>query len=252
MLHSKINDKRLRVLESYVKEVGHDIASSVQSTISKLRNISRGKLDFELSKIKAKEAEEEILSIYRVAENLGFVVDPNYNIKDGGDFNLYESISDVIKQFKSEADERHIEIVLRSSNLLLNVWGDDKAIESAVSQYLINAVKYAHGSSTININIEEDDNNVTVIVINRGIPVHAAEVAKIWEFGFRGSNALDRHVNGSGIGLFTVKKIVTAHGGSVNIRVGGESRSITTFSFSIPKNNILAKTKLLIKETSNY
>jgi len=33
---------RLSVLEKFVKEVGHDIASSVQATISNLSNIAKG------------------------------------------------------------------------------------------------------------------------------------------------------------------------------------------------------------------
>jgi hypothetical protein len=57
---------RLKTLESYVKEVGHDIASAVQATVAKLGLIYRGYFKGESALKKVKEAEEEIMSAYSI------------------------------------------------------------------------------------------------------------------------------------------------------------------------------------------
>jgi signal transduction histidine kinase len=71
------------------------------------------------------------------------------------------------------------------------------------------------------------------------------ETDQIWEFGYRGEGALERHVNGAGIGLYTVKKIVSAHGGNVSARGRRTDPNIVTFTFSIPKEKFFDKPKLL-------
>jgi len=60
------------------------------------------------------------------------------------------------------------------------------------------------------------------------------EELHMWEFGFRGKRALELHVNGSGIGLYTVKKIVLAHGGRYWCTVAREAENVVTFLFAIP------------------
>jgi signal transduction histidine kinase len=239
----------LSILQDYVKEVGHDIASSVQSTISKLNNISSGEYSGVQAQKKAKEAEVEILGVYRIAENLGFAVDPNYNIHEGAYFNIIESAKNIAVQYESEAAERHIRIDVVSDSTDLIVWGDKRGIESAMGQYLINAIKYSYGSGYIKIIVDLNKDrrgHVLVSVSDKGIPIYNDEKPYIWNFGYRGKNALERHVNGAGIGLFTVKKIIEAHSGKFWVTQSNASGfSIVTFSFSIPQTDILKKSKLL-------
>jgi signal transduction histidine kinase len=61
---------------------------------------------------------------------------------------------------------------------------------------------------------------------------------QIWDFGYRGKLAKELHVNGSGIGLYTVKKIVSAHLGWTD----AESRDGTTeFFIHLPKKAALQR-----------
>lgn len=237
---------RLKTLESYVKEVGHDIASAVQATVAKLGLIYRGYFKGESILKKVKEAEEEIMSAYRVAENLGIVVDPDYNIQEGTDFNLIDAIKTAIEQYRSEANEHHVEIREDYDGIsFIEVWGDRKAIESAVGQYLFNAIKYARGSSYVTVAAFQTHTEAYIRVTDLGIPLRKEEEEHIWDFGFRGQDALERHVNGSGIGLYTVKKIIKAHGGIVAAESSNKDPRIVTFSFKLLKKDILEKTKFL-------
>jgi len=237
--------KNFEILEKYVKEVGHDIASSVQACTAKLHHLASKRFQGEQIYEKAREAENEILSAYRVAENLGITVDPGYNISCGTDFDFIEAVQNVLRQVSSEAEEGHNEIVFNPDVRSLAAWGDQSAIESAISQFLINAIKYSFGSTVINVYAKIDRGVVELTVINNGIELPSSDEEHIWNFGYRGSLALERHVNGSGIGLFTVKKIITAHGGEVFYRRMRGNSKINVFGFKIPIRNILKKSNLL-------
>lgn len=247
LLSKKISDtdaliNRLKALENYVKEVGHDFASSVQSTIPKLNNISKGRYEGKMIFDKAKEAESEIWSAYRHASNLGLVVDPNYTIKAGELFNFLDIVDSVIRQYESETDERHITITNENCNSKINIWGDQEGIATAISHYLLNALKYSFGSSNIKILVSEINSEVDFKIQNRGVKLHPDESIIIWQCGIRGREAYERHVNGCGIGLYTVKKIIKGHGGHVACRTVDDQT--VEFSFRIPKDKSYMK-KLL-------
>jgi len=235
----------LKVMEHYVKEIGHDLASSVQAIIPKLRNVRKGNVYGAVAELKLEEAEEEIMSIYRSADTLGIAIDSNYNIRNGGTFNICDIASFVKQLCSSEAGERDIEIEIRCAEVGVDVWGDSKAIESAITQYMINAIKYSRGSTTIFLDIKEAGEIVTVSVTNVGISIDEELGMQIWGFGVRGRQALERHANGCGIGLFTVKKIILAHGGRVGYEVNGADGKCNTFYFEIPKKDFIQKSQLL-------
>ncbi|MBA4388156.1 MAG: hypothetical protein C0404_09255 [Verrucomicrobia bacterium] len=234
--------KDLRITEHYIKELGHDLASSVQAIISKIRNVRTGQVSGDLALTKLGEVETEIMSIYRSSDTMGITVDPQYNIRDGNDFSVVNAINSVITLCQSEAQERHITIEHESDLSDPIMWGDRKAIESAIIQLVMNAIKYARGSSKIFIRSKSDSQDrIRVSVTNVGISIADDFLPKMWEFGERGREALELHANGSGIGLFTVRKIVVAHGGTVDHTANGPNKGCNTFSFLIPRRDVLKK-----------
>lgn len=230
---------RLEVTERYVKEVGHDIASSVQATLAKLRNISDGLVTGNSIKFKTKEIEAEVWSLYQIAEALDIVVDPDYQVRAPKDFNLNEAIRTVLKHFKSEASERNLSLRFEQSEPTVNIWGDRIGIQQVISQLISNAIKYSLAGSEITIISAERADDLFFTISNRGWPLPPGPDSKrIWDFGYRGKIAKERHVNGSGIGLYTVKKIVSAHHGWVS---ADHQSGITHFSVHLPKKASLRK-----------
>jgi signal transduction histidine kinase len=245
VLAAEETTKHLKIMEFYVKEIGHDIASSVQAIIAKLRTVSKKSYEGQMAIDKIKEAEDEIMAAYRIADTLGITVDPDYNIQSGNDFDIIETINNVIQLCRSEANERHIELRFYYPQHQIIIWGDEKAIQSAITQLLINAIKYGRGASFIKINVKEINETIEISITDLGLPIEEEEKALIWDFGFRGKKSKEYHVNGSGIGLYTVKKITEAHGGSVDVQSQGDSQKLITFYMKLPKRDLLKKSKLL-------
>lgn len=242
MLSVDIQD-RYNTIQVYVKEIGHDIASSVQAILAKLRMVSRGKIVGERAMKKIEEAEEEIMATYRIADTLGITVDPKYNLKSETLFVFSDIIESAIRLCRSEAKERHIEIKYEPMSQIrgVEIVGDDKALQLALIQLIMNAIKYARGSTDIQITLNDLDYSVECSVINVGYGIDEKDYSKLWEFGYRGDAAKEMHVNGSGIGLFTVKKIINAHSGSVGLQLSGISNKRARFYFRVPKTSLNVK-----------
>lgn len=234
LLSASSMKNRLAVMENFVREIGHDLASSVQAVIPKLSNIRRGLIPTAAIPAKLAEAEAEILSAYQTADALGITVDPAYNVGVGDIFELGAVIDYVITLCRAEAAERHIEIQVQVPGSELNAWGDSRGVQIALTHLVLNAIKYGKGASKILITAAETIQDVQLYVQNVGKPLDAEESLRMWDFGWRGQSAREMHVNGSGIGLYTVKKIILAHGGSVGVKPGPRSEVVTLF-FSLPK-----------------
>ncbi len=231
-------EKRLGVTEIFTKEVGHDVASSVQAILAKAKSITQRRVEGETILKRAKEIELEILSIQRLADALGIAVDRNYQVKEWDDFDISDSTMRVSEHFRSEAEERNITITLTNNKDSLPLYGDKRAIEHAIGQVLLNAIKYAVGNSSITVRLIDEGDVIRCDVANLGIPLPEMPAQKrIWEFGVRSKQAKEYHVNGSGIGLYTVKKIILAHHGTVSAtsKMAGERYATVCIGFRIPK-----------------
>jgi len=73
-----------------------------------------------------------------------------------------------------------------------------------------NAIKYAPQGTSIVIGIQQNDQEILVIVENWGPTLDQTEQVNIFELGYRGRSAVEIGIPGTGVGLFTAKRIVEA------------------------------------------
>ena len=237
--------ERLKVMEVFVKEVGHDFASSVQATTATLRNIALGRIVGDAVMRKARQVEEEIMTAFRIADGLGIAVDPNYIIREPDQYDLIDVLESVIEHHRSEAEERRNSIKVNTSVRSFPMYGDRKAVEVAIGHLLINAIKYSFDDSYVSIGVEREGPDIRIKISNKGLPLpEGVEKGRIWDFGYRGRVAKERHVNGSGIGLYTVRKIAAAHGGTVQAAQDKYDRHISHFFLTLPIDPLEAKLRL--------
>ena len=105
--HANSNDRtlraRLNVMELYVREVGHDLAGSIQAIVAKMAYIARGSLSESAMRTKANEAWIEVRNAHAIAECLGIDVDPDYAIGNSTSFQLNILLSEIAQDYEAEA-----------------------------------------------------------------------------------------------------------------------------------------------------
>jgi len=116
------------------------------------------------------------------------------------------------------------------------VVGDGAALRSAIQNLIINAVKYGSRDNWIGIRASYVDagrrGEVRIAVQDHGPGIPADELSHIFEPFYRGRDAVSGQIQGSGLGLSLVKRIVTAHGGQVS--VSSQPGTGSTFTISLP------------------
>ncbi len=104
---------------------------------------------------------------------------------------------------------------------------DAEMLEIAIVNILENAVKYTSlkGRGAITLSLHRSEEHAVIAVEDQGIGVPAAELPHVFGAMVRGSNA--ETVEGSGLGLFLVARIIEAHGGAVEAdSVEGEGTTV--------------------------
>jgi signal transduction histidine kinase len=124
------------------------------------------------------------------------------------------------------------------------VLGDAPALRSAVQNLVANAVKYGGRDRWVGIRAhhvrERRRSEVWITVSDHGPGIPAAELPHVFEPFYRGADALERQIHGNGLGLSLVRRIVTAHGGRVNVAT--KPGAGTAFTIALPVAQADART----------
>lgn len=129
-------------------------------------------------------------------------------------------LTEVIEEVSQLWQEHHpsIEYELESDALIL---GDRNLLKAAFLNVLENAVKYSPPHSNFRIIHRSDQHQVIITIADNGPGIPESELILVSHKFFRGSKT--RNVEGTGLGLYLVNRIIDQHNGKFTLsnRVGG-------------------------------
>jgi len=147
--------------------------------------------------------------------------------------NLSKIIDETLKDLEPQAKSKQVTIDttgIQRDALMAEVDADKIRI---VFQNLIdNAVKYSEPGDTVTIKAMKVNTMIQILIQDTGIGIPAVEQEEIFQRFFRAENAVRKITEGSGVGLYIVKKVVEDHNGRIWFE-SGENEG-TTFHVSIP------------------
>ncbi|WP_326638855.1 cell wall metabolism sensor histidine kinase WalK [Streptosporangium sp. NBC_01755] len=123
-----------------------------------------------------------------------------------------------------EPDDRFL---LQVRGELPETWLDQDKIDQVLANLMENAVR--HGRGTVTVIVEPSEWGVTVSVRDQGEGIPPELVTRVFRQFWRG-NA--RRRGGTGLGLFIVKGLIEAHGGTITVQRGPEGGA--EFRFMVP------------------
>ncbi|QPC81545.1 PAS domain S-box protein [Phototrophicus methaneseepsis] len=112
--------------------------------------------------------------------------------------------------------------------------GDATLLRQVIDNLLTNAMKYSPRGGTITVGGRFNEDSVTFFVRDEGIGIPESELPNIFSRFYRVDNKLTTTTKGTGLGLYLVKSIVDAHGGTINVKSQPDYGS--TFYFTIPRD----------------
>jgi signal transduction histidine kinase len=116
------------------------------------------------------------------------------------------------------------------------VVGDSAALRSAIQNLIANALKYGGTDRWVGIRATQDRDRrqsvVRITVSDHGSGIPPSELPHIFEPFYRGADAVNRQIEGNGLGLSLVQRIVNAHGGRVT--VSSRPAAGSAFTITLP------------------
>lgn len=149
------------------------------------------------------------------------------------DCELNAYLEDFIKQFQTYADKKGLKLSFEgTSGTPLNAWIDRNKTDSILHNLISNALKYTPEGGQVSIRLGHTSDEWTLTVSDTGIGIPAADQRKMFKQLFRGENAINQRITGSGIGMLQTYRLVKQHQGK--IAVSSKENEGTTFRLSFP------------------
>lgn len=149
-------------------------------------------------------------------------------------FDITELANNCIFEFSGESRAKKIEIILLNPEKeSTKIYADKEKIRIVLQNLIENAIKYSNTDEKIFITVNKKKSEMEVSIKDTGIGISKNGKKNIFNKFYRDSKAESKKIIGSGIGLYTIKKIIEDHGGEMWF--DSSDGKGTTFYFTIPK-----------------
>ncbi len=141
-------------------------------------------------------------------------------------------IDSVIFEFLGETKKHKMEIIFLKPETYEHPSVDKEKMRMVFQNLIENAIKYGNDGTKIFISLTEEGDSLKVSIKDTGIGIPQDAAPHIFGKFYRAQNAIAKAEIGSGLGLFTIKKIVERHGGKIWFESHKDDG--TTFYVTIP------------------
>ncbi|WFD10159.1 HAMP domain-containing sensor histidine kinase [Tepidibacter hydrothermalis] len=91
----------------------------------------------------------------------------------------------------------------------------DKYLQRAISNLIVNSIKYSGKESTIKVSIRKANNDAIINIEDNGIGIKSDSIKDIFEPFVRADSSRNSKTGGTGLGLAITRAIIKKHGGDI-------------------------------------
>ncbi|MGE9743583.1 ATP-binding protein [Bdellovibrio bacteriovorus] len=157
---------------------------------------------------------------------------------------LVDVVTQAVDAVRLMADKKEIHIEIAKGVTTAMIQGDFERLKQIVNNLLINAIKFSHAQSRIEVAVLRQGPSFTVSVKDEGVGMDAEFIPRAFERFRQADGSTTRKFGGLGLGLSISRHLVEAHQGTIVAHSAGLGKG-SEFSFSIPA---LSKQGEIVKE----
>ncbi|HLC23016.1 MAG TPA: ATP-binding protein [Dehalococcoidia bacterium] len=185
---------------------------------------------------------ETIQSLHEEAVLMGKLVNDlqELTLADAGELILSRRPEDIADTIRKAISAMQPKIDLGGLSVHLDVPAgrlscdiDSQRIGQVLRNLLANALTHTPDGGSITVSARESGNQVEVIVSDTGEGIPPGDLPHVFDRFYRVDRSRTRDTGGSGLGLTIVKRLVEAHGGTIQVQ--SEPGKGSRFTFTLPK-----------------
>lgn len=209
-----------RTKNELITNVAHDLRTPLTSIIGYLELLSVGnslppemeKKYIDIAYTKAKRLEKLIEELFGFTKlNCGKI-----SMKVG-QVDIIKLLSQVLEEFYPSFMEKNLVYELRSNVPAKVITADGNLLARLFDNLINNAIKYGADGKRILVDVEADDEIVTVSVTNFGYVIPEKDLPLLFNKFYRVEHSRSAATGGTGLGLAIAKNIVDMHGGDIHV-----------------------------------
>jgi signal transduction histidine kinase len=227
-----------KLQKEFIDIAAHEFRTPIQSVLgysemihSNLKNFEQYSDKIIRNARRLEKLTEDILDVSRIeGKNLQL---------SKSDFDLNQTIKQVIEDHQKEAQDKAVNIVFESiKNVPTTMYADEARIQQVINNLLSNAINFTkNGTITITAykaqvdadaeNNEQDKESIVVEIKDTGTGINPEMLPRMFE------KFATRSESGTGLGLYISKSIVDSHGGKIWAYNNRDGKG-ATFTFTLP------------------
>ena len=225
------NTQMLR--SDFVNEYAHEFKTPIVSLLGFAKILKKGNLTKEESLEYINIIEEEAQRLSTLATNsLNLTKVDKQTILTGlTTFNLSEQIRNCILLAEKKWTEKKLDLQLNFDEVF--ICANEEMLKQVWINLIDNAIKFADVKGDLTIKIYKDAKSIVVLVKDKGVEIKEEDKEKIFTRFYRADNS--DGIEGHGVGLTIVKKVLELHEGKVTVESGG---GYTQFEVTIPRRTL--------------
>jgi signal transduction histidine kinase len=147
---------------------------------------------------------------------------------------ICDAVREAVETLRPATDARDQQVTLRLPSISPVVDADALRLAQVLENLLSNASKYTDPGGAIRVDVDSDDDAVSIAVSDNGIGLPLGQEERIFELFTQVAGHAERAQGGLGIGLSLVRQLVELHGGSVSARSAGPGQG-ACFTVRLPR-----------------
>jgi signal transduction histidine kinase len=226
----------IRARDEFLSVASHELKTPLTSLGLRLHALGRA-IDADPDSSLARRHGREVAAMKRQVTRLAELMDGLLDVSristgrlriQREELDLTALVQEVVARFVPEAERAGCALDVRPAAPCVGSW-DRVRLEQVVSNLLSNALKYGAGRP-VHVHVEQEAGLARLWVRDEGIGIDEASHSRIFQKFERAVS--ERHYGGLGLGLYVVRTLVEAMGGT--IRVESQPGEGATFIVELP------------------
>lgn len=216
----------------FINNFSHEFKTPIVSIAGFAKLLKRGNLTPQQQAEYLDIIEKESLRLSYMATNvLNLTKVENQTIlTEVTEYNLSEQLRACVLLLESKWDKKALELQLDFGEHM--ICANEELLTQVWINLLDNAIKFAPTGHTVQVQITEAEDHLSVAIANTGSEIPYESRKKIWGKFYQADES--HAAEGNGIGLAIVKRVVELHRGTVGVKSGD---GLVVFTITLPRKN---------------